>query len=76
MLLAVFHMKQEHEVNRELVQTAADGRSRTFSTFRDDQGRAWLTLKIKNRDGQLVDSDAFVFTNAELAQFQQLVGRA
>jgi hypothetical protein len=63
-------------VSRELIQTAANGFTRTFSMFRDYKDVAWLSIEIRNRDGQMVDTDCMTFTTAELAQFQQLVAQA
>lgn len=63
--------------HRELTQTAADGRSRTFR-FQVSKDGMVMQVDIRDPAGKLElhSSLSYHFTDAEFEKFQQLVARA
>jgi hypothetical protein len=62
-------------VTAPLVQTSADGRTRTFR-FGATRDGMFMSIEIKGADGQLRDAADYHFTDAEFDQFRELVKRA
>lgn len=62
--------------SRELVQTAEDGRTRTFRFDRDVNGGPWLHVEIRDADGKSLLGRSYLFTETELEQFRQMAERA